>query len=62
MEDEAIQRLCEAAQNSGANPNRIKKRHTLMSNWSGRHSLGGIYPTLTVLPDDWQDVDAAEET
>lgn len=62
MEDEAIQRLCETAQNSGANPNRIKKRHTLMSNWSGRHSLGGIYPTLTVLPDDWQDVDAAEET
>ena len=61
FEDEAIQKLCEAAQSSGANPNRIKKRHTVLSDWSGSHSLGGTFPTLGVLPDDWQDLDETDE-
>lgn len=43
------------------NPNRIKKRHTLMSDWSGAHSLGGSFPTLAVLVDDWQDLDETDE-
>ena len=47
-EDEAIQRLCDAAEKSGANPNRIRKRHTVMAGWSGKHCLGGVYPTLAV--------------
>lgn len=60
-EDEAIQRLCDAAESAGANPNRIRKRHTVMSAWSGRHSLGGIYPTLEVAEGDWPNVmDEAE--
>ena len=54
-EDEAIQRLCDAAEKNGANPNRIKKRHSVMAGWSGRHCLGGVYPTLVVNDDDWQD-------
>eukprot|EP00435_Cladocopium_sp_Y103_P028140 s256_g7.t1 len=57
FEDEAIQRLCDAAESNGANPNRIKKRHSLLSNWSGRHSLGGVYPTLEVLDGDIQELD-----
>ena len=52
-EDEAIQRLCDAAEGAGANPNRIRKRHTVMGNWSGVHSLGGIFPTLEVAEGDW---------
>ena len=26
-----------------------------MAGWSGRHCLGGVYPTLVVNDDDWQD-------
>eukprot|EP00435_Cladocopium_sp_Y103_P019079 s72_g4.t1 len=62
FEDEAIQRLCDAAETSGANPNRIRKRHSLMSMWSGRHSLGGLYPTLEILEDDWQVHDDSVES
>eukprot|EP00435_Cladocopium_sp_Y103_P053229 s367_g17.t1 len=62
FEDEAIQRLCDAAEASGANPNRIKKRHTTLSNWAGRHSLGGVYPTLEIFEDDWQEDADAEDT
>ena len=54
-EDEAIQRLCDAAEKSGANPNRIRKRHTVMAGWSGKHCLGGVYPTLAVHEGDWED-------
>ena len=54
-EDEPIQRLCDAAEKAGANPNRIKKRHSVLSDWGGRQSLGGIYPTLTILDGDWND-------
>jgi hypothetical protein len=54
-EDEPIQRLCDAAEKAGANPNRIKKRHSVLSDWGGKHSLGGVYPTLTPLEGDWDD-------
>ena len=54
-EDEPIQRLCDAAEKAGANPNRIKKRHSVLSDWGGKHSLGGVYPTLAPLEGDWDD-------
>lgn len=53
FEDEAIDALCEAAERSGANPNRIRKRHTVMNNLYGRHCIGGLYPTMAVQDDDW---------
>lgn len=60
-EDEAIQKLCDAAESNGANPNRIRKRHTVLGDWSGNHSLGGIDPTLEVAEGDWPNVmDEAE--
>ena len=27
----------------------------MLSDWGGRQSLGGIYPTLTILDGDWND-------
>eukprot|EP00435_Cladocopium_sp_Y103_P007722 s5258_g2.t1 len=62
FEDEAIQRLCDAAESSGANPNRIRKRHSPMSMWTGRHCLGGVYPTLEILEDDWQEPEDIDES
>ena len=56
FEEEAIDRLCKSAEDLGANRNRIRKRHTVSSNLSGRYSLGGVFPTLEVLPDDWFEV------
>ena len=57
FEDEAIQRLCDAAEATGANPNRIRKRHTVLGDWSGAHSLGGVFPTLEVVDGDWPELD-----
>eukprot|EP00435_Cladocopium_sp_Y103_P067642 s272_g30.t1 len=53
FEDESIGRLVDFAAESGANPNRIRKRHSVMSNWTGKMCLGGTYPTLEVFQDDW---------
>jgi hypothetical protein len=53
FEDEAIDSLCKTAENSGANPNRIRKRHTVMGRLSGKNCIGGVFPTLEVQPDDW---------
>ena len=61
FEDEAIQKLCDSAEAAGANPNRIKKRHAVMSNWTGRNCLGGTFPTLEVFDDDWQEPDNTED-
>lgn len=52
-EDEALDSLCKAAESSGANPNRIRKRHAVMNALSGRHCLGLVYPTLVIHEDDW---------
>eukprot|EP00435_Cladocopium_sp_Y103_P028860 s4486_g7.t1 len=60
FEDEAIERLCRAAEASGANPNRIKKRHVVMSSLPGRHCLGGVFPTLDVRADDWAVLEPAD--
>ena len=54
-EDEAIEKLCEFSATLGINPNRIKKRHVLLNNLSGRHCLGGIYPALEQHEDDWEE-------
>eukprot|EP00435_Cladocopium_sp_Y103_P022461 s3398_g5.t1 len=52
-EDETIEKLADYAAEAGANPNRIKKRHTvLIGIRGGVVSLGGTYPTLEVMPDD----------
>ena len=53
FEDEAIDSLCKTAENSGANPNRIRKRHTVMGRLSGKNCIGGVFPTLEVQQDDW---------
>ena len=58
-EDEAIERLCKTAEAGGANPARIKKRHVVMSS-SLNNSLGGIYPTLEIIADDWDVSQEAE--
>ena len=55
-EDEALDSLCKIAEIQLANPARIRKRHGVMSDHTGRMCLGGIYPTLEVRPDDWEDV------
>ena len=56
FEDEAIDRLCATAEANGANPRRIRKRHTLMNTLTGKHCLGGVYPTLEHRQGDWEDV------
>eukprot|EP00435_Cladocopium_sp_Y103_P074208 s172_g47.t1 len=60
FEDEAIERLCKTAESSGANPNRIKKWHTVMSSLPGKHCLGGVFPTLEVRPEDWSVLESSE--
>ena len=59
-EDENIDKLADFAAEAGANRNRIKKRHTVLTTWLGKTSLGGTYPTLEVLPEDW-DPDVQED-
>ena len=59
FEDDAMSSLCKAAELGGANPNRIKKRHTVMGGFTGRNCLGMLYPTLEVRDGDW--VDAGDE-
>ena len=55
-EDDAMTSLCSAAEAGGANPNRIKKRHTVMGSLTGRNCLGMAYPTLEVREGYWVDV------
>ena len=45
-EDEVIEALRAAASAGGANPARIKKRHAVMNEITGKYCLGGFYPTL----------------
>ncbi|CAL1167610.1 unnamed protein product [Cladocopium goreaui] len=55
--DENIDRLADFAAESGAN----KKRHTVLVPYLEKVSLGGVYPTLEVMPGDW-DPDTHGET
>lgn len=48
FEDELIVKLCKFAEDQGANPSRIAKRHRVLSIVSGRNCLGGVYPALEV--------------
>ena len=34
----------------------FRKRHTVMNNITGRHCIGGTYPTLEARAGDWEDV------
>ena len=60
-EDENIDRLADYAAEAGTNKNRIRKRHTVLVPYLEKVSLGGVYPTLEVLPGDW-DPDTHGET
>ena len=44
-EDEVIEALCaEASSAGGANPLRIRKRHSVINEVTGKYCLGGFYP------------------
>ncbi len=60
-EDEIIEMLCQEAASRGANPARIRKRHTIMSKFTGRMRLGALYPTLVLDEDVPEIVDDAPE-
>ena len=59
-EDEVIEALCAEASAGGANPLRIRKRHAVMSDVTGKHCLGGFYPTLDV--SEVGDVEVVDDT
>ena len=60
-ENENIDRLADFAAESGANKNRIRKSHTVLVPYLEKVSLDGVYPTLEVMPGDW-DPDTHGET
>ena len=59
-EDEVIEALCTAASAGGANPARIKKRHSAMNDVTGKYCLGGFYPTLDT--SEVGDVEVVDDT
>ena len=59
-EDEVIEALCAEASAGGANPLRIRKRHAVMNDVTGKHCLGGFYPTLDV--SEVGDVEVVDDT
>ena len=61
FEDEAIESVCKAAEASGANPNRIRRRHTIMNTLSGHNCLGQVFPTITLAEDDGQVVTETDQ-
>ena len=72
FEDEAIEALAKTAEDHGFNPLRIKRRHICMNNFTGKNSLGGTYPALSLeiegieewqeIPDDPEDLLVITET
>ncbi|CAK9076295.1 unnamed protein product [Durusdinium trenchii] len=58
FEDELIGKFGKFAEDHGANPTRIARRHKVLSNVSGKNCLGGIYPTLEV---ETKDLDLVED-
>jgi len=59
-EDEIIESLCAAASAGGANPARIRKRHAVMNEFTGKYCLGGFYPTLDT--SEFGDVEVVDDT
>ena len=59
-EDEVIEALCSEASAGGANPLRIRKRHSVMNEVTGKYCLGGFYPTLDV--SEVGDVEVVDDT
>ena len=59
-EDEVIEELRAAASAGGANPARIKKRHAVMNEITGKYCLGGFYPTLDT--SEFGDVEVVDDT
>lgn len=59
FEDEAIDALAQTAEDRGFNPMRIKRRHICMNNLTGKNSLGGTYPALSLEIEgieEWQEI------
>ena len=61
FEDEAIDNLCRSAESAGANPNRIRRRHTIMNSVSGKNCLGSVYPVLTIRDEGSQVIPDVED-
>ncbi len=61
LEDEIIEALCQEAASRGANPARIRKRHTIMNKFTGQMCLGTLYPTLALDEDGPEIVDDTPE-
>lgn len=53
MEDEAVDALVSSAVSFGMNATRIRKRHVMMSNLTGKVCLGGLFPTMQIPIDEW---------
>ena len=59
FDSDAIDSLAAAAAAMGFNPLRIKKRHSIMNDLTGRNCLGGTYPALQIereVLDDWEEI------
>ena len=59
FDSDAIDSLAAAAAAMGFNPLRIKKRHSIMNDLSGRNCLGGTFPALQIdreVIEDWEEV------
>ena len=61
FEDEAIDSLCKAAEANGANPNRIRRRHSVMTPVSGKNCLGSVFPVLVIRDEDCQVIPVIED-
>ena len=61
LEDEVIESLCQEAATRGANPARIRKRHTIMNKFTGKMCLGTLCPTLVLDEDGPEIVDDTPE-
>ena len=61
FEDEAIDSLCKAAEANGANPNRIRRRHSVMTPISGKNCLGSVFPVLVIRDEDCQVIPVIED-
>ena len=53
LEDEAVGSLVDTATGAGMNPDRIRKRHTVLNDLSGKMCLGGVFPTMEIPRAEW---------
>ena len=53
LEDEAVGSLVDTATGAGMNPDRIRKRHTVLNDLSGKMCLRGVFPTMGIPRAEW---------